>query len=355
VDTYLLEWASLLLRWAHAIAGIAWVGAALYLFRPDKGLEDPRKWEAYWTWVTGFALLAATYYAGAEVYLVDPAVMQLSKLQAIGLGLAWLVGGLAAYEALCRSPLKRSDAALAAALLAFFAFAAWALTRTFGGRGAFIHYGALIGTIMVGNVAHVIVPGQRRAGEAARAGRAPDLADEHAGRQRSIHNTYLTLPVVLVMVSNHYAMIFGTAWNWLALVALTVAGVLIRAWFVMRQRGRANPWPLAGGLLALAGIAMLLAPRAGGPAAEKASFAAVKDVIARHCAVCHAERPAFPGIAQAPKGMPLDTPGRIQAHALQIHQQAVATRAMPPGNLTGLTDGERMLLDHWYRGGAKTD
>jgi uncharacterized membrane protein len=342
VEAYILEWASLLLRWAHAIAGIAWVGASLHLFRVDKVLEDPRKWEAYWTWITGFALLAAIYYAGAGAYLIDPAVMPLSQLAAIGIGLAWLVGGLVVYEALCRSPLQRNEAMLAAALLAFFTLAAWSLTQTFSGRGAFIHYGALIGTIMVGNVAHVIVPSQRR------------MADAHAAGQRSVHNTYLTLPVVFVMVSNHYAMSFGSAWNWLVLVALTVAGVLIRAWFVMRHKGRASPWPLAGGLLVLAGIAALLAPRTD-PAAGKASFAEVRTVIAQRCAVCHAEQPAYSGVAQAPKGIPLDTPERIRAHALQIHQQSVATRVMPPGNLTGLTDDERALLDRWYRGGARTD
>ncbi len=312
------------------------------------------KWEAYWTWLTGFALLALIYYGGAGSYLVDPAVTPLSNLEAIGVGIAWLIGGLLVYEALCRSPLGRNDAALAAVLLVLLALAAWSLTQTFSGRGAFIHYGALIGTIMVGNVAHVIIPGQRRMIEAMRAGRAPDPADGRAGKQRSVHNTYLTLPVVFVMVSNHYAMTFGAAWNWLVLVAFTVAGALIRIWFVRRHKGKASPWPLAAGLLVLAAIAVLLAPRAG-PVSAPPAFADVGRVIAQRCGACHAEKPAFPGTAQAPKGMLLDTPDRIRAHALEIHQQAVATRVMPPGNVTRMTDEERALLDRWYRAGARAE
>ncbi|MSQ55750.1 MAG: hypothetical protein EXR31_10330 [Betaproteobacteria bacterium] len=395
METYLLDWASLLLRWAHAIVGIAWIGASLYFIWLDDSLDAPTrsgareegvagelwavhgggfyraekfavapgavpqrlhwfKWEAYWTWFTGIALLALIYYGGAGSYLIDPAVRPLSNLEAIGAGLAWLIGGLLVYEGLCRSPLGRNDAALAAVLLVLLAFAAWALTRTFSGRGAFIHYGALIGTIMVGNVAHVIIPGQRRMIEAMRAGRAPDPADGRAGKQRSVHNTYLTLPVVFVMVSNHYAMTFGAAWNWLVLVAFTVAGALIRVWFVRRHKGKASPWPLATGLLVLAGIAALIAPRAD-PVTAPAAFADVGRVIAQRCAGCHAEKPSFPGAAPAPKGMLLDTPERIRAQALQIHQQAVATRVMPPGNVTNLTDEERALLDRWYRAGARAD
>jgi uncharacterized membrane protein len=389
LEAYLLEWLNLGLRWAHVIVGIAWIGASLYFIWLDDHLEPSRnpalagelwavhgggfyraekyrvapaampaglhwfKWEAYWTWITGFALLVLMYYASAELYLIDPQVMALSKGAAIGWGLAWIVGGMVVYEALCRSPLGRNDLALSAVLLVALAAAAWGLTQMFSGRGAFIHYGAILGTIMVANVAHVIIPGQRRMVEAMRAGREPDPKDGIAGKQRSVHNTYFTLPVVFAMISNHYAMSFGHRWSWLALVLLTVAGALIRVWFVMRHKGRAPAWVWIGGVLIAAAAAALVAPEThrGG---ESVKFSEVKLVIDQRCVACHAERPSFQGFAEAPKGVRLDAPERIRAAALAIHQQTVLSRAMPPGNLTGLTEEERRLLDRWYRAGAAT-
>jgi uncharacterized membrane protein len=389
LEAYLLDWLNLGLRWAHVIVGIAWIGASLYFIWLDDHLEPSRnpalagelwavhgggfyraekyrvapaampaslhwfKWEAYWTWITGFALLVLMYYGNAQLYLIDPQVMALSKTAAIGWGLAWIVGGMVVYEALCRSPLARNDLALSAVLLAALAAAAWGLTQMFSGRGAFIHYGAILGTIMVANVAHVIIPGQRRMVEAMRAGREPDPKDGIAGKQRSVHNTYFTLPVVFAMISNHYAMSFGHRWSWLALVLLTVAGALVRVWFVMRHQGRAPAWVWIGGLLIAVAAAALVAPetRVSG---ESVKFSEVKQVIDQRCVSCHAGRPSFPGFAEAPKGVRLDAPERIRAAALAIHQQTVLSRAMPPGNLTGLTEEERRLLDRWYRAGAAT-
>ena len=389
MEAYLLDWLNLGLRWAHVVVGIAWIGASLYFIWLDDHLEPSRnpalagelwavhgggfyraekyrvapaampaslhwfKWEAYWTWITGFALLVLMYYGNAQLYLIDPQVMALSKTAAIGWGLAWIVGGMVVYEALCRSPLARNDLALSAVLLAALAAAAWGLTQMFSGRGAFIHYGAILGTIMVANVAHVIIPGQRRMVEAMRAGREPDPKDGIAGKQRSVHNTYFTLPVVFAMISNHYAMSFGHRWSWLALVLLTVAGALVRVWFVMRHQGRAPAWVWIGGLLIAVAAAALVAPetRVSG---ESVKFSEVKQVIDQRCVSCHAGRPSFPGFAEAPKGVRLDAPERIRAAALAIHQQTVLSRAMPPGNLTGLTEEERRLLDRWYRAGAAT-
>jgi uncharacterized membrane protein len=387
MEAYVLDWLNLLVRWAHVIVGIAWIGASFYFIWLDDSLEASKnsalqgelhaihgggfyevqkyrlgppqmpqtlhwfKWEAYWTFITGFALLVVMYYANAEIYLIDPAVMPLSKPAAIGIGLAWLIGGLVVYEGLCRSPLGKNDAALAAVLFVLFAAAAWGLTKIFSGRGAFIHYGAILGTIMVANVLHVIIPGQRRMVEAIRAGRQPDPKYGLWGKQRSVHNTYFTLPVVFVMISNHYAMTYGHRWAWLVLVGMTLAGALIRVWFVIRHKGRAPAWVLAAGLAVIILMMYLLAP----PAAkeiEKVEFAAVKQVMDTRCVACHAERPSFQGFSQPPKGVMLDTPERIQAQALQIHQQAVLAKAMPPGNITAMTPEERALLDRWYRGGA---
>ena len=388
MEAYLLEWVNLALRWAHVIVGIAWIGASLYFIWLDNHLEpspDARvagelwaihgggfyraekfklappqmpanlhwfKWEAYWTWITGFALLALMYDANAELYLLDPQVMALSKPAAIGIAFATLIGGYSIYEGLCRSPLGKNDVLLSAVLLVFLMFAAWGLTHLFSGRGAFIHYGAILGTIMVANVAHVIIPGQRRMVEAMKAGREPDARDGLMGKQRSVHNTYFTLPVVFTMISNHYASVFGHRFAWLILIALTIAGALVRVWFVMRHKGRAPAWVWIGGVLFFVGAAALLAPRREAQTAP-ASFSDIKQVIDTRCLACHAEKPSFQGLPEAPKGVKLDTPERVRTQALQIHQQTVLSKAMPPGNLTGMTDEERALLDRWYRSGAK--
>ena len=390
MEAYVLEWINLLLRWAHVIVGIAWIGASFYFIWLDNHLEPARdaklagelwsvhgggfyraekfrvapaqlpstlhwfKWEAYWTWITGFALLVAMYYLNAELYLIDPQVMALSKAAAIGISLGLLVLGLAVYEGLCRSPLAKNDAWLSLVLLLVLAVLAWGLTRIFSGRGAFIHYGAILGTIMVGNVAHVIIPGQRRMVRAMSEGREPDPKDGLMGKQRSVHNTYFTLPVVFAMISNHYAMTFGHRWAWLLLVAMTLAGALVRVWFVMRHKGRAPAWVWIAGVAFVAGAAALAAPRTG-KEAKPVAFSQVKHVIDTRCVVCHADRPSFQGFAEAPKGVKLDTPERIRAQGLAIHQQTVLSRAMPPGNLTGLTEDERALLERWYRAGARTN
>ena len=390
MESYLLEWLNLLLRWAHIIVGIAWIGASFYFIWLDNHLEpaqDPKlsgelwavhgggfyrvekfrlapaqlpatlhwfKWEAYWTFFTGFALLVTMYYFNAELYLIDPQVMPLSKWAAIAIGVGTLIAGVAVYEGACRSPLGRNDLLLSFVLLLLLAAAAWGLTQVFSGRGAFIHYGAILGTIMVGNVSHAIIPGQRRMVQAMSAGRVPDPRDSLIGKQRSVHNTYFTLPVVFTMLANHYAMTFGHRWGWLLLVALTIAGALIRVWFVMRHKGRAPAWVWIVGVLFAAAAAVLVAPKTQ-TKVEPVRFSEVKQVIDTRCLSCHAEKPSFQGFAEAPKGIKLDSPERIRAQALQIHLQTVLSKAMPPGNLTGLTEEERQLLDRWYRSGAKTD
>jgi len=385
VEAYLLDWLTLLARWAHIVVGIAWIGASFYFIWLDNHLEaqrgadsDPRiagelyaihgggfyraqkyrlapdalpttlhwfKWEAYWTWLTGFVLLVLVYYLNAGVYLVDPQVMALSPGAAIGLGLGSLVIGLALYEGLCRAPL--GERGLALVLLIVFGFIAWALTQIFSGRGAFIHFGAILGTIMAGNVAHVIIPGQRELVRAKQQGRLPDEKFSIRGKQRSVHNTYFTLPVIFTMISGHHAMTFGTRWSWLVLIAMGLAGALIRLWFVARHKGSAPAWTLVAGLVMVAAVAAMLAPRSSTGAAVP--LAEAKQVIDRRCVSCHADKPVFQGLAEAPKGVKLDTPERIEAQRLTIHQQSVLTRAMPPGNLTGMTDEERALLDRWVR------
>jgi uncharacterized membrane protein len=390
VEAYVLEWLTLLARWAHIVVGIAWIGASFYFIWLDDHLEaakDPAfagelyaihgggfyraqkyrlappelpktlhwfKWEAYWTWITGFVLLVLVYYLSPALYLIDPEVMRLSPAAAIGIGIASLVIGLAVYEGLCRSPLGRNELALSLILVLLLALAAWGLTRVFSGRGAFIHFGAILGTIMAANVAHVIIPGQRELVRAKQEGRQPDERFAFSGKQRSVHNTYFTLPVIFTMISGHHAFTFGQRWNWLVLIAMTLAGALIRLWFVARHKGPAPAWMLALGLLMIAGIAALIAP-ASRKSPEAVKFSEVRQVLDLRCLGCHAETPSFQGLAEAPKGVKLDTAERIQAQRLQIHQQTVLSKAMPPGNLTAMTEGERALIDRWMRAGVKTD
>ncbi|HWD23337.1 MAG TPA: urate hydroxylase PuuD [Burkholderiales bacterium] len=349
---YALDWLNLLLRWAHVAAAIVWLGAAFYLLSLDKQPEGRPwiMWPAYLAWLTGFALLGAMYYLQAELYLVDPRVMALPKWGAIVASLALLVAGLGIYEAACR--LVKTEPVLSVLLLCLLALTAWGLTLVYSGRGAFIHYGALLGTIMAGNVAHVHVPVARRAAQALKEGRAPDPIEAARARQRSVHNGYLALPVLFAMISNHHASVFGGRWASLALIALTAAGLLVYAGLI--ARGGTSVWTWIGAALAIALPAAVIAPRQASDE-RRPEFSEVKRIIDARCVACHAERPSYPGIAEAPKGVKLDTAERIRAQAMQIHRQSVLTRVMPPGNLTRLTAGERALLERWVRAGARSD
>src|SRR6266481_3626471 len=398
MSPYVIDWLSLLGRWVHLITGIAWIGASFYFVWLDNHLLPPtdellsRKgvggelravhgggfynaqkyrvapqvlpaslhwfyWEAYSTFLSGFFLLGLLYYAQAEIYLIDPRVAHLSKPAAIAIGVAVIVGGWLIYDALCRSVLKQRDTWLAAVLALLFSAAAFALCRLFSGRGAFIEFGALLGTIMVANVFFVIIPGQREMVRAKREGRDPDPEAGLRGKLRSVHNTYFTLPVLFTMISNHYAMTFGAHYNWLVLIALCAAGVLIRVYFVARHKrhergGKTSPTSALLGLAVLAATAAALAPPPTSPAAAAdpsiTRFEAIQHIVALRCAPCHAAAPTQPGFATAPKGLLLDSPEAILAHVSVIAPQ-VATNAMPIGNLTGMTDMERAQLLDWIR------
>ena len=394
---YWLEWLNLLGRWVHLITGIAWIGASFYFVWLDNHLLPPKrpadadkgiggevwsvhgggfyhaqkyrlapdvlpeplhwfKWEAYTTWLSGFFMLVLVYYVGADTYLIDPAVLALSPLLAIAIGIATLVLGWLIYDGLCRSPLGRDDRLLGLAVLVMITLAAWGLTHLFSGRGAYIHFGAMLGTLMVGNVFFVIIPGQRELIKAKLTGRETDPTPGLKAKQRSVHNTYFTLPVLFTMMSNHYAMVFNHAYNWLLLVLISVAGAAIRVYFVARHKGRASLFPLLSGIALLAGVAYTTAPpptpapiATANPAAE---FARVVSVVQARCASCHAAQPQS-GFAAAPKGVLLDTPAHIAAQATPIYQQ-VQSRVMPLGNLTGMTEVERQLILNWHAAGAHT-
>jgi uncharacterized membrane protein len=227
---------------------------------------------------------------------------------------------------------------------------AWGLCQLFSGRGAYIHFGAILGTIMVANVFFVIIPGQKQMVAAAAKGEDPDPAPGIRGKQRSVHNTYFTLPVLFVMTSNHYAMTYNHAYNWAILIAITLAGALIRVYFVERHKGTASPVPIIIAFVILAGVAALIAPRPSEPSAAAVSFDDVRMVMEHRCTTCHSSTPTHPAFPAAPGGVMFDTDQQIVAEAQRIHQQSVTTRVMPIGNLTGMTDSERDILDRWYKG-----
>jgi len=390
MEAYIVDWLNLLARWVHFITGIAWIGASFYFIWLDDHLEDPRdpadtlvgvggevwsvhgggfyhaqkykvapsvipetlhwfKWEAYSTWLSGMFLLVLVYWYGAQVYLIDPAVAELSPRMAVAVAAGIIAGGWIIYDLLCKSKLGDNERLFAAVLFVLVGLLAWGLCQLFSGRGAYIHFGVVLGTIMVANVFFVIIPGQRRMVEAAKRGVAPDASDGINAKQRSVHNTYFTLPVLFVMTSNHYAMTYGHEYNWAILIAISLAGALIRIYFVARHSGRASPLPLIVAGMLLAGVAALIAPRATAAPREAVSFNDVRVVVEHRCTTCHSAQPTHPAFPAAPGGVVLDTDAQIVAEALRIQQQ-VQTGIMPIGNLTGMTEEERKIIDRWWRG-----
>ena len=389
MDGYLLEWMNLLVRWLHFITGIAWIGSSLYFIWLDNHLGEPRaaadrdkgvggelwsvhgggfyhaqkyqsspselpaelhwfKWEAYSTWLSGMFLLGLVYFVGAEVYLIDRSVADISVAAAIGIAIAIIATAWLVYDQLCKSPLAKSEPAFAIVLLILCGFLAWGLCALYSGRAAYILFGAVLGTIMVANVFFVIIPGQKSMVAAVARGETPDPAFGSRGKLRSVHNTYFTLPVLFVMTSNHYAMTYNHRYNWLILTGIALAGALIRIYFVARHKGTASRWPAIAAVLLLAGIAFAMAPRDEDSVTADVSFAEVESVIVERCASCHSATPDHPAFPSAPMGVILDTAAQIRTDAERIYQQTVVTRVMPIGNLTAMTDEERELIRRWY-------
>ncbi|NHZ39891.1 urate hydroxylase PuuD [Massilia aquatica] len=396
---YGLEWLNLIVRWLHVITGIAWIGASFYFvwldntirppapgselakkgvsgelwavhgggfYNPQKYLVAPAelpkelhwfKWEAYSTWLSGFALLTIVYYFNAQAMMVDKAVADLSSMQAIGVGVGSLVVGWTVYDLLCRSPLGKRDLPFGIVMFLFLVASAYVLNKYLSGRAAYIHVGAMIGTMMVANVLMLIIPGQRKMVAAMTSGQKPDPIHGLKAKQRSVHNNYFTLPVLFIMISNHYAMTYRHEHAWAVLAGIMAAGVLIRHFFNLRHRGRVEwRYPAAGVALLLA-VAIAIAPKAPAAAVAgadpAAQFAQVEAIITQRCATCHAEHPTQPGFATAPAGIMLHKPDLIHQNAAKIYQQSVQLKAMPIGNLTNMTDAERAQVAAWFEAGAK--
>jgi uncharacterized membrane protein len=398
METYLLDWANLLLRWLHVIVAIAWIGSSFYFVFLDSSLTPPQDeqlrregvsgelwavhgggfyhpvkyavappklpdhlhwfyWESYTTWLSGFALFLVSYLWSPSVYLIDPKVMAWSPPAAIATALGFLVVFWFLYDLICRTlgQTRNGDAKVGALVAVLVALAAWLATELFAGRAAFLLVGAMLATAMSANVFVWIIPGQRKVVAALRQGQPVDPIHGKRGKQRSVHNTYFTLPVLFAMLSNHYSFTYGHEHNGLVLIGMMAAGAAIRQFFVLRHgyklgRNR-HPWPYAavGVAVLLALIAWLKpAPRAAVAVPETVGFAQVQPVLAQRCVMCHGE-------ALQSKGVRLDSPAEVQRHAQAVYQQVVVTRLMPMNNATGITEEERALVGAWFKGGARID
>jgi uncharacterized membrane protein len=395
MQAYVLDWLGLLVRWFHLTAGIAWIGASFFFVWLDDNLDrkviesqkrrgidgelwsvhgggfyhnekyltgpvgEPLSnhlhwfyWEAYSTWLSGMAMLAIVYWAGASTFLIDKSVMDLTPAQAIGISAGSLVLGWFIYDALCRI-FEQNDVALWTSIGIFLLIFDWGFFHIFGARAAFLHVGAVIGTIMVWNVFFIIIPGQRKVVRQLRAGEVPDTRPGFLGKQRSVQNTYFTLPVLFIMISNHYPMTYSGPYGWLVLAGISIAGVLVRRFYVLTHFKRLVIALPVAAMVLLAIIAYAIAPRATTTAGPAVSYAQVAPIVAERCAVCHGAHPTFGGFSAPPAGILLDTPAHVIANAAQIRAQAVATHAMPLGNVTHITDSERATLGAWIDAGAK--
>jgi uncharacterized membrane protein len=388
LDPYATDWLNLLTRWLHVIAGIVWIGSSFYFIALDNHLRPPKdadegvggeaweihgggfyqvqkykvapevlpeplhwfKWEAYTTWLSGFALLVVLYYLHANEFMIDKSVADLSPIEAILISVGLLAASWLVYDALCRA-LDSRPLVLAATLLALITLAAWGISHLFSGRATYIQIGAMIGTMMVGNVFFVIIPAHWELVRAKQAGREPDPAWNERAKLRSVHNNYLTLPVVFTMLSNHFPFTYGHSYSWLILVVLLVIGAWVRHFFNLRQTGR-TVWAIpVSAAIAIAVLAVLIRPQSESAAGATVPFATVARIVDQRCAACHSVHPIL--VSTAPLGLTLDTPAEIQRYAPDIRDLAVNSKTMPLGNATHMTDAERQTLGQWIAQGAK--
>jgi len=401
MESYYLDWANLLLRWVHVITAIAWIGASFYFVMLDNSLEKPKDeesidkgvggeqwavhgggfynmqkyavapkkipdhlhwsfWESYSTWISGFALFTMSYLWNASTYLIDKSKMDWQPGAAIGVALAFFVVFWMVYDGICQvfGRRKNGDTIVGVLIAVFIAFATWLACQWFAGRAAFLLVGAMMATTMSANVFFWIIPGQRKSVAALREGKPVDPIHGQRGKQRSVHNTYFTLPVLFAMLSNHYSFTYTHKYNWIVLLLIMLGGAAIRQFFVVRHRwklGNAKN-PLGYALFGIAVLGLTIVwmqpePAAPVPAAAKAAqvnYADVQKVLEQRCYMCH-------GAAVQQKNVRVDTPDQVAVHAQGIYQQVVAAKTMPLNNATQMTDAERALIGRWFNGGAKTN
>ena len=349
-----------------AVHGGGFYHAQKYKVAPGE-LPEPLhwfKWEAYTTWLTGFALLVLMYYVNADVYLIDKTVADITPDMAVAASIGFIVAAWVVYDLLCRTGLSDSWIGLVGFL--FLIAAVYFISDLFSGRGAYMQIGAMLGTIMAANVLMIIIPGQRELVRAKLRGEEPDPLPGLKARQRSVHNNYITLPVLFVMLSPHYPMTYGHEYGWLLLIAIFIAGVLIRHFFNLRNQGKAQPALIVIAIIIIVLTAFVAAPKsraipdrhaATTPAQAVApvSFPQLHQVIVQRCNACHSAEPNHPTAPVAPNGVMFDTPEQIKQWAQRIHDRTVTNRTMPLANLTQMTSNERLLVDRWYKTGAEIE
>ncbi|MER2508048.1 urate hydroxylase PuuD [Amaricoccus sp.] len=394
------DWMAFAVRWLHVVTGIAWIGSSFYFVALDLGLRKvphlppgaygeewqvhgggfyhiqkylvapemmPEhltwfKWESYATWLSGFAMLAIVYYAGAELFLVDRAVLDVSAPTAILISMASIGVGWVIYDFLCKSPIGKNTTGLMLLLYCVLVLMAWMYTHLFTGRAALLHLGAFTATIMTANVFFIIMPNQRVVVADLKAGRVPDPKYGVIAKQRSTHNNYLTLPVLFLMLSTHYPLAFGTEYNWIIASLVFLMGVTIRHYFNTVHARKGNPTWLWLVTAVIFVIIMWLSTSPGSqreelaglpPMAERFAsaqgFQQVSDTVMGRCAMCHSAEPFYEGVTFPPKGVLLDTPERVAEHAREIYLQAGRSHAMPPANVTGIEPVERRSIVQWYQ------
>jgi uncharacterized membrane protein len=391
VDVFAAEWLNLLIRWAHMVVSIGWIGTSFYFMALDYSLSKRErmnpgvlgtawqvhgggfyhvekytvappalpdvlhwfKWEAYLTWATGFGLLIVQYYFHADAFLIDPAVMALTPWQAIAISIASLAAGWFIYDGLCRTKVGDNVTLLALSVFALILIASVLYTKVFSGRGAFIHVGALVGTIMAVNVFGVIVPNQKKLIAQIIAGETPNPYYGEIGKQRSTHNNYLTLPVLLMMVSQHYPFLFTHSQSWLVVALILLSGGLVR--HTLNRIDAGDNWDRYGWTVPAAAVVLITAIYVTAPQSRTTTGGAVTDleaqaIVDKHCLSCHARNPSHPAFKEPPKNVALEDIAEMRRFAQQIYMQTVQNRAMPLGNQTGMTEDERAALGRWVNG-----
>jgi uncharacterized membrane protein len=392
LSPYATEWLDLVFRWFHVTAAIVWIGTSFYFVALDNHLDPPNdrddlagetweihgggfyriekykvaprtlpdplhwfKWEAYWTWISGFTLFVVLYYFQAHTLLIDPTVAKLSTGEAVGASLGLLVVGWLVYDALCRTVGRRSEPALAVTVLALVVGTSYGVTHLFAARAAYLQVGAMLGTIMVANVFFVIIPAHWELVRAKEAGRTPDPSANVRGKQRSVHNNYFTLPVLFTMLAGHFSFTYEHTHSWVILIWLFVVGAAIRHYFNRRHAGRTLWWIPVGCAAAIAGLAVWIEPASSPASAGSATvtFAQIQPIVQERCTYCHSAHPRSPQFTSAPMGITFDTPQQIAAQASLIEALAVQSHTMPLGNATRMTERERRLLGAWITQGAE--
>ena len=396
MEIALADWLNLVFRWLHLITGIAWIGTSFYFIFLDLSLRKRRllppgvggeawnvhgggfylmqkytvapeqlpdelhwfKYEAYFTFLSGFALMGVIYYWGAESFLIDPEVAELSRFEAILISIGFLAGGWIIYDILCRIPVfEKNSLLLSAVIFLLILSVSWAATNLFSGRAAFVHVGAVVGSIMVANVFFVIIPNQKVVVADLIAGRTPDPSLGQEAKQRSTHNNYLTLPVLLMMVSTHFPMIFAHEQSWIVVALILIVGGIIRDYFNRKNAGAEGrvlqwQWPSAAGFMFILILFISYDPRSFGTKGENApGVPEVLAIVKARCVSCHAAQPTDPDFERAPGGVRLESAQDLRRVSAKILNQAVLTRAMPLANRTKMTRAERDILGYWIRSG----